>query len=147
MAAAAPSALEWLSEGQTIERESARTRLKDSSSTLLHQYAELLQLGEIHSREVEQQVGEVRSAVLAAGMVESAGTLQKLDDDLRRAALTTDYAQIAAEVAAVTAAHDAAADDGERRLRAIAAEMQAALRVLEANYYNCSVGDDADDED
>ena len=137
----AGSALEWLTESDTLERESSRTRLRDSASALLEQYAELLRAGEVRSSEVEQQVGEVRSTVLAAGMVQSADTLVQLDSELRRAALLADHAQIAEEVAAVTAAHAAAEEDGDRRLRVITAEMQAALRELEASYYGCSVRD------
>ena len=61
-----------------------------------------------------------------------------------RSTLLADHAQIANEVASVTAAHAAAAADGERRLSAVAAEMQAALRTLEESFYSCSVrGDDA----
>ena len=138
------SALEWLTENDTIERESARSRLKDNASSLLEAYAEILRTGKVDSSEVHQQVGEVRSAVLAAGMVQSADTLLQLDSELRRSTLLADHAQIANEVASVTAAHAAAAADGERRLSAVAAEMQAALRTLEESFYSCSVrGDDA----
>ena len=96
----------------------------------------MLRAAQIRSNEVEQQVGEVRSAVLAAGMVESANALLQLDDDLRRGLLLSDHAS---EVTAVAAAHEAAAVDGECRLRVILTEMQAALRKLEENYYMCSV--------
>ena len=128
-------------------RDPQRTRLKDSASALLEQYAELLEVGKIHGNEVEQQVGEIRSSVLATGMVQSADKLMQLDSDLRRAALLSDHAKIVEEVASVTAAHATAADDGERRLRAVTAEMQAWLHTLEANYYACSVRSDEDVED
>lgn len=138
-------ALEWLTEKDSIERESARTRLRDNASSLLEAYHELLATGlqGAAAPEVHQQVDEVRSAVLAAGMVQSADTLQQLESELRRSALLADHTKIAEEVASVTAAHADAAADGERRLSVVAAEMQAALRVLEANFYGCSVrGDD-----
>ena len=136
---ASGSALEWLTESDTIERESAKTRLRDSSSALLGQYAELLKLGEISTNEVVQQVRELRSSVLATGIVQSADTLLQLESDLQRSALLSDHAQIADEVASLTAAHASAAADGTRRLRAVAVEMQAALRELEASYYNSRV--------
>ena len=43
----------------SIERESARNRLRDNASALLEQYAELLKLGQIGS-DVDTQVSDVR---------------------------------------------------------------------------------------
>ena len=71
--------------------------------------------------------------------MQSGDKLLHLEDELRLSALLSDQAQIAEEVKTVTEAHNKAADDGERRLRAVAAEMQAALRVLEDAYYSSSV--------
>ena len=119
--------------------ETQQRRLKEGTSELLEQYAELLKSAQIDSNEVAQQVGEVRSAVSAASMVQSGDKLLHLEDELRLSALLSDQAQIAEEVKMVTEAHNKAADDGERRLRAVAAEMQAALRVLEDAYYSSSV--------
>lgn len=130
----------WLDQ-ESVEKLGAETRLRDSTASLLSQYADLLHCGQIHG-EVEQQVGELRSAVLAAGMVQAADSLLQLEDELRRASILADHAQIADEVASVVSVHKSTAEEGERRLGRVAGEMQAALRELERNYYGCSVRDE-----
>ena len=137
--AAAPGVFEEDKSEEEHRIETQQRRLKEGTSELLEQYAELLKSAQIDSNEVAQQVGEVRSAVSAASMVQSGDKLLHLEDELRLSALLSDQAQIAEEVKTVTEAHNKAADDGERRLRAVAAEMQAALRVLEDAYYSSSV--------
>ena len=129
----------WL-DTESVEKLGAETRLRDGTASLLSQYADLLRCGEIHG-EVEQQVGELRSAVLAAGLVQAADSLLQLEDELRRAAILADHAQTADEVASVISAHNSTAAEGERRLSRVAGEMQAALRELERSYYGCSVRD------
>ena len=136
-------ALEWLTSEDTLEKRGAETRNRDNTASLLKQYADLLRCGEAHG-EVEQQVGELRSAVQAAGMVQTADTLLQLEDELRRRAVMADYAQITSEVSAVASTHSSVAEKGNARLRAVAAEMQAALRELERSYYGSAVHSSSD---
>jgi hypothetical protein len=131
---ASGGALDWLTASDTLEKRSAETRCRDSTVSLLNQYKDLLRCAQVHD-EVEQQVGELRSAVQAAGMVQSADTLLQLEDELRRRSVMADHAQVAVEVAAVADAHRSAAETGNARLRAVAAEMQQALHELERCYY------------
>lgn len=138
MAAGPGGALEWLKETDNLETESLRTRLRDSTSSLLHQYAELLHTAKVHDA-VHQQVGELQSSVLAAGVVLATENLMQLTDELRRADLLAGRGNVRDEVAALAAAHDRTAARGESRLNQVAQEMQAALHEMELNYYGCSV--------
>ena len=125
---------DWLTTSDTLEKRSAETRCRDNTASLLNQYKDLLRCAQVHG-EVEQQVGELRSAVQASGMVQSADTLLQLEDELRRRSVMADHAQVAVEVASVADAHRAATETGNARLRAVAAEMQEALHELEQSYY------------
>jgi methyl-accepting chemotaxis protein len=129
-------ALEW--HADSAEQTSLRQRLKDSTSTLLTEYAELLRCGQVHG-EIEQQIGEVRTKVLAAGMVQSADALLQLEDEVKRGLVLSENTLIAEEIATIAAAHESVASNGEHRLHQVVREMQAALRKLEENYYACSV--------
>ena len=84
-------------------------------------------------------MAELRSAVQAAGMVQSAETLLQLEDELRRRSVLADHARITVEVAATASAHASMAHSGNKQLQAITLEMQAALRELERSYYGSSV--------
>ena len=128
-------ALEWLSESDTIARESQKQRLLDNSSSLLESFSELLLRGGQVRGEVEQQVGEVRSSVVAAGLVQAADNLLELDGELRLSSVLTDRTTVGDEVAAVAASHNAVTTEGDRRLHRVAAEMRTALRELETHYY------------
>lgn len=145
MQGAANSQLEWLKATDTMEDSSRRTRLKDHSSSLLHQYAELLRCGKV-AGEARQQVGELRSAVLSASMVQGADNLMQLTDELRRSAIVGDHTRIGEEVMVVASAHEQFAVSGMGRLQAVAREMQDALHELERSYYSSSVGADGADE-
>ena len=127
-------------ESHSLQKESRLRRLKDNASSLLEQYGGLLQSCELRESAVDRQVGELTSSVLVAGMLQATDNLIQLADELRRAALIGDHAQVGEEVAAVAAAHSAAAADGERRLAAVADEMQLALRELEDAYYGAPGG-------
>ena len=126
-------ALEWLAESDTIAMQSRLTRLKDGSSTLLDQYSELLRGGQVED-EVRQQIGELRTSVLAAGIVQVTDNLMQLTDELRRDTVVGDHEIIRTETQAVAAAHNAFASDGEQRLARVESEMRAALRELEDSY-------------
>lgn len=131
-------ALEWLKETDNLETESLRTRLRDSTSSLLHQYAELLRAAQVHDR-VHQQVGELQSSVLAEGVVLATENLMRLTDELRRADLLGNHSGVRADVAASANVHESTAATGESRLKRVTGEMQAALHEMELNYYGCSV--------
>lgn len=124
----------------SLQKESQLRRLKDNASSLLEQYGGLLRSGQVLSSSgaVDRGAGALQSSVLAAGMLQATESLLQLSDELRRAALLGDHAAVGDEVAATAAAHEAAATDGDRRLQAVADEMQAALRELETSYYGCS---------
>jgi hypothetical protein len=126
-------ALEWLAESDTIAKQSRLTRLKDGSSTLLDQYSELLRGGQVED-EVRQQIGELRTSVLAAGIVQLTDNLMQLTDELRRDTVVGDHKIIRTETQAVAAAHNAFASDGEQRLARVESEMRAALREREDSY-------------
>ena len=85
--AAAPGVFEEDKSEEEHRIETQQRRLKEGTSELLEQYAELLKSAQIDSNEVAQQVGEVRSAVSAASMVQSGDKLLHLEDELRLSAL------------------------------------------------------------
>ena len=129
-------ALEWLSEADnSLAKQSRRARLKDLSSSLLDQYAELLRSGQVHD-DVRQQVGELRTSVLAAGIVQAADNMMQLTDELQCASTIGDHQQIGREVDSVVCVHTQFAEDGSHHLQRVAREMHAALRELEESYYN-----------
>ena len=121
----------------SVERSSQLSRVRDSTMTLFQQYSELLRCCRAGG-EVDQQVKQLRSAVLASGVVQSAQALLQLEDELRRGAVVAEHASIADEIAAVAAKHDAAASDGRQRLQRIVSEMQTSLRQMEDSYYSCT---------
>ena len=125
----------------TAGQESRQHRLKTHTAALLGQYHELLRCAQVHG-EVEQQVGELRTSVLIASMLESTERLLDLSDELRSAALHGDHAALKPRVDAAKAMHEAASSEGHRRLHRVADEMQEALGELEDSYYTCSVHED-----
>ena len=130
-----------VAEARETTLEARQTRLKEGTSRLVEQYAGLLRAGQVHD-DVRQQVSELHTAVLADSMLHAAGDVMDLADELRCEENVNDHEAIAAEMSSIATAHTKFADDGELRLRAVEAEMCAALHELETNYYNCSVTDD-----
>ena len=134
-ASAAPrGALEWMDGSETLEAESRRTRLKDTTSSMLSQYSELLRSAQVHDA-VRQTVGELNTSVLATSILQATDNLIQLTDEVRRATIVGDHQEISKEVSAVASSLDTAGAHGQARLERVAEEMQAALGELEASYY------------
>ena len=127
--------LEWLDEADSLEKRSRRTRVKDSLSSLLEQYAELLRCGQMKDV-VTQQVNAFRTSVLATSLVQEADALVKLADSLRRESTIGDQDRIQEQGAVVIDACNQCSYKSEERLETVRQSMSKWLHELETHYYS-----------